>query len=317
MHPSLSSATNPREVLAGVRVLVCVARADGQLEAAERDALEAVLTSLPAGTVSVSELLASDIDLDHELALLTTPGARHAVYDAAMVLACADGAASPQELALLERIEPPEAEPTLLGQLAGETRETLLPTRLPEVHDPELRRAEIQEDTLKYAILSAGLGAVPVPGAAVVTDLMVVGLQVKLVRDIGCYWGHALDRRAARTLVASMVGSAGLRIAINNVARLIPGWGSALGAATSFAATVAVGRAADAYFASGATLTPEALRAAYDAAVVEGKAAYAREQALIAEARSRNGAAVAELVARRAQGELAHDAFLRALEAVR
>lgn len=308
---------NPREVLAGIRVLVCVARADGQLNDAERVALEGVLGSLPPGTVTLTELLASDIDVDHELALLGSAAARHAVYEAACVVAHADGAASPQELALLERIEPPGAEPTLLGQIVGEARETVLPTPLPEVHDPVLRRAEIQEDTLKYAILCAGLGAVPVPGAAVVTDLMVVGLQVKLVRDIGCYWGHAMDARAARTLIAGMVGSAGLRIALNNVARLIPGWGSALGAASSFASTVAVGRAADAYFASGATLTPEALRAAYDAAVVEGKQAYAQEQALLAEARTRNGPAVDALVARRARGELTQVAFLEQLGALR
>lgn len=309
---------NQREVLAGVRILVCVARADGHLTDEERAAIEGAASSLPQGPgTSVAELLASDIDFELELAQLLSDEARRQVYDAALVLAHADGHASPQELAVLERLQPPQGEGTLLGQILGETKDTFLPTKLAVVHDPGLRRAEIQEDTLKYAVLSAGLGAMPVPGAAIVTDLLVVALQVKMVRDIGCYWGHNLDGKAARTLIGGMAGSIGLRIAVNNVAKLVPGWGSVMGAATSFGSTVAIGRAADAYFASGGVLSTSELQRSYTAGVAEGKAAYAAQKSRIDEARSRNDAAVAELNAKLSRKEITQEQFLQAVEAMR
>jgi len=309
-------AHSDREVLAGVRLLVCVARADGRLTDHELAALEGAVQALPAGTrgASVEELLAADIHFDAELVQLRSPEARKSVYDAALVLANVDGAASPQELAMLERLQPLEGEATLFGQLVGETRETLFPTRLPTMHDPRQREVEIQEDTLKYAILCAGLGAMPVPGAAIFTDLAVVALQVKLVRDIGCYWGHSLDASAARTLLGGMAGSVGLRIAVNNVARLIPGWGSVLGAATSFGTTVAVGRAANAWFSSGAALSPDELRRSYEAGVAEGRSAFVQQKVRLDAAQGRNSEALSSLNDQLARKEITQDEFLVAVE---
>ena len=309
-------AHSDREVLAGVRLLVCVARADGRLTDHELAALEGAVQALPAGTrgATLEELLAADIHFDAELVQLRSPEARKSVYDAALVLANADGAASPQELAMLERLQPLEGEATLVGQLVGETRDTLFPTRLPTMHDPRQREVEVQEDTLKYAILCAGLGAMPVPGAAIFTDLAVVALQVKLVRDIGCYWGHSLDASAARTLLGGMAGSVGLRIAVNNVARLIPGWGSVLGAATSFGTTVAVGRAANAWFSSGAALSPDELRRSYEAGVAEGRSAFVQQKVRLDAAQDRNSEALASLNDRLARKEITQDEYLVAVE---
>lgn len=306
-----------REVLAGVRILVCVARADGHLTEGERAALEAAVHELPGGqATSVAELLASDIDLELELAQLLSDESREHVYQAALVLSHVDGAASPQEMALIERLHPQVAEPTLLGQVLGETRDTFLPTKLGTVYDPAQRTAEVQEDTLKYAILCGGLGAMPIPGAAVVSDLFVVVLQAKMVRDIGCYWGHNLDAKAARSLIGTMAGSIGVRIAVSNLARLVPGWGSALAAATAFGTTVAIGRAADLYFASGAVLSVEELRKSYAAGVAEGKAAFAEQKAAVEEAHARNESTMAELNAKLARKEITHEQFLAAVEAL-
>lgn len=309
-------AHSDREVLAGVRLLVCVARADGQLTDHELAALDGAIQVLPAGSAgsTLEELLASDIDFDAELVQLRSPESRKRVYDAALVLANADGAASPEELAMLERLQPLQGEATLLGQLVGETRDTIFLTRLPTVHDPQQREVEIQEDTLKYAILCAGLGAMPVPGAAIITDLAVVALQVKLVRDIGCYWGHDLDGAAARTLLGGMAGSIGLRIAVNNVARLIPGWGSVMGAATSFGTTVAVGRAANAWFSSGAAMSPDELRKSYEAGVAEGRSAFVKQKVRLDGASKRNTAALSALNDRLARKEITQEDFLVAVE---
>ncbi len=311
-------SSTPREVLAGVRILVCMARADGHLTADEHAALEGAVAALPGGVASttVDELLASDIDLDLEIAQLLSDESRQQVYEAALVLANADGEASPQELALLERLHPPVAEPTLLTQVLGETADTFLPTHLATVYDPVAREESIQEDTLKYAVLCAALGAMPIPGASIVTDLVVVGLQVKLVRDIGCYWGHDLDKKEASGMVRGMVGSVLLRVAVSNLAKLVPGWGSALGAATSFGSTVAVGSAANAYFASGATLWADELKKSYAAGVVEGKAAFAEQKAKIDALRVQNEEAVTVLNARLARHEISQEQFISAVEAL-
>ncbi|MFZ5481630.1 MAG: YcjF family protein [Myxococcota bacterium] len=279
-----------REGLAALRVLTCVARADGRLKEGERAALEAAARALP-GEVDLDALLQAHVSLEEELAVLDTRALRQQVHDAAFVMAHADGAPSEAELALLERILPEEGEATLVQQVLGETRDTFLPTGIKPIHDPEQRDVEVREDTLKYAVLCASLGALPIPGVTILTDLAVVGFQVKLVRDIGQYYGHQMDEQAARSLLGGVVGSAGMRVALNNLARFVPGWGSLFGAVTSFATTIAVGRVAERYFASGGALSAEELRATYESAVKEGEADFAAHKARVeAETERRRGA---------------------------
>ena len=270
---------------AGFRILVAVARADGRLSDAERLALEsAVGGDDPATAAFLNELLTADIDLEAELAKLITAEDRRSVYEAAFVLAYADGQASVEEIDLLERIRPNAGEATFLGQVLGETRDTLTASGVVAVADPEVRAAEVKEDTLKYALLSAVLGANPLAGASIVTDLVVVAIQTKLVRDIGLYWGHRIDPAASKSLLGSIVGSAALRVAVGQLAKLVPGWGSVYGAVSSFATTWAVGEAANTYFASGQKIDPAQLRDLFKAAKREGEGVYAANKEKVAAA---------------------------------
>ena len=106
----------------------------------------------------------------------------------------------------------------------------MLPSSIQPVSDPVLRATEIKSDVLKYSVLSGALGAFPIPGLAIATDLAVVGLQVKLVRDIGQRWGHKVDKQAAASLLGGLGLGTGARIAVSNLAKLIPVWGSVVGA---------------------------------------------------------------------------------------
>lgn len=301
--------------LAGVRVLVCVARADGKLTDGERAALEGALAGLP-GVPALEELLGSYINLEEQLEALGDDEARAQVHDAAWVMAHADGEASASELAILERIKPFREE-SLVEQVIGETKDTFLPSNIDVVHDPEQRAVEIQEDTMKYAVLAAVLGAMPIPGVGIVTDLMVVGLQVKLVRDIGLYWGHKVDEKAARSMLASVLGSVGVRVAINNVARFVPGWGSLMAAVTSFASTVAVGKMAAAYFESGGEMGAEALRATYEQGLKEGKKAYEENAARVAEAKATHADRVGTLNDELKLGRISREEFERQVAELR
>ncbi len=288
---SSAASSEYQEVLAAVRIVLSVAKADGVISPEEERSLQDVLFALPEeARPSLDTLLGTEIDLDAELERLQSEGMRDRVYQVARLIAEADGQATEEELVILERIKPLEGEDSLLGQVIGETQDTLLPSRIPAIHDPEQRAVEIQEDRMKFAVLAAALGANPLPAVSLITDIAVVGLQVKLVRDIGQYYGHRIDDQAARSLLASFVGSTVLRVALSNLAKFLPGWGSVAGAATSFAATWAIGKVAEAWFESNCTLDPDALRDTYQAAWKEGQRSYDVDQERINEQKAQHEA---------------------------
>ena len=170
---------------------------------------------------------------------------------------------TPEQRASLERLFVPEGE-----------RTSLLPTKARTIDDAAQRSAHVKKEILKYAALTAVLGAFPIPGLAIATDLGVIALQVKMVRDIGQYWGHPLDRNAAKSMLYGMGLGTGARLAVNNLAKLLPGWGSAVGATTSFASTYALGKVLEKFFAADAKGDIAVLKSDFKAAEKEGKATY-------------------------------------------
>jgi uncharacterized protein (DUF697 family) len=205
---------------------------------------------------------------------------------------------------LLKKIVPNSGERTLLGQVFGETIDTLVPGRIVAEADPVKRDHEILEDIAKYSILAAVAGAMPVPGLGIIADVAVIGLQAKMVHDIGQYWGHTLDMPAIRAFMGSVVGSAGMRIAVNNLARFVPGWGSAFGAATSFGTTFALGKVAERYFASGRKLDQDELRSLFEGAKYEAQERFDTEEVRIEAARAEHGETLATLNEKLAHGEI-------------
>ncbi len=289
-----------RKSLAQFRILVAVARADGHLQSEEMDTLKGALGRnadiLPA-------LLEEDVTIEEELKMLSDPE-RERVYESAFALAYADGSASVGEVNVLKRIVPNKGEGSVLGEVFGEVGDTLIPGRIVPEADPVKRDMEITEDILKYSVLATVAGAMPVPGVAIIADLAVVALQAKMVHDIGQYWGHAMDQKAIRAFMGSVMGSAGLRIAVNNLARFIPGWGSAFGAATSFASTYALGRVAQRYFQEGRELDEGELKDLFARAKDEGRQRFTAEEQRIAKARAEHGEKLAELNEALASGRL-------------
>lgn len=311
-----------RELIAGLRILSLVARADGVVDDEERVAIEHTLRTLrdlgnteglPA---TVDELFEQEYHIEVEEEFLRSDEARQRVHDSAFMVARADGEASPAEMAILERLRPPEGEDTLLGQVMGETRDTFMPSALEAIYDPERRKFEVREDVLKYAVLCAALGAIPLPVVSVLTDVAVIGLQVKMVRDIGHYFGHQLDKAAVRSLMGTMAGSVTMRVALNNLARFVPGWGSVFGATTSFASTMAMGEVAFAYFEAGGVRTPEELRAHYDDALHKGKASYASHADSVAEVRKTHEVKVAALAEEVRSGRMTQADYEREIAAL-
>jgi len=266
-----------REALAGLRVLIAVAKADGVIKAEEREALASALHGVP-GTFKFEDLETQAFDLNDELKQFSSDEAKDRAYKSAYALAHADGECSKQESEMLELIRSglgiDVKQSSVMGKLFQETKDTVLLGSIKKIDDPERRSKEIRQDTYKYAVLSAVLGAFPVPGLAIATDLAVVGLQLKLVHDIGQYHGYPPDQNSARTLLVSLGLGTGARIAVSNLMKLVPGWGSVFGATTSFASTFALGKVIDRHFSKGGKTDMSELKNEFKAAQEEGKQAY-------------------------------------------
>jgi uncharacterized protein (DUF697 family) len=276
-------AITDSEALAGLRILVAIAQADGIIQDEERTALTAALegATLPKGT-TVDSLLAEKVNVDKEIAAVKSPQSRGDLYESAYGMAHADGKCTKEEQKILDQLkkswEIPEKQATFVARIFAETKDTVLPSNIQPIEDAAKRSKEITEDVLKYSLLSAILGAFPIPGIAIATDLAIVAVQVKMVRDIGQYHGHKVDRESAKSLLYGLGLGTGARIAVNNIVKLVPGWGSAFAAVTSFAATFAVGKVMDKYFADGKKADAAALKKDFKAAQAEGKAAYAENK---------------------------------------
>jgi tellurite resistance protein len=93
------------EAVASLKILVAIAMADGHVDADERKALSSALVSfeLPFA-LSLESLFAETVDVDAELAKVTSAEGREQLYRSAHFLARADGRASTEEGALLDRV---------------------------------------------------------------------------------------------------------------------------------------------------------------------------------------------------------------------
>jgi uncharacterized protein (DUF697 family)/uncharacterized tellurite resistance protein B-like protein len=306
-----------KEALACLRILVAIARADGTVHNDERKSLSAALESLELpGGMTVDSLLAEKPNVEEQLAQVTSPEAREQLYRSAYFMAHADGACSKEEQAILDRI----------GEVTGVDRSSLaglfvatgaaadegargsildVPAAIP---DPIERTSKITTHALKYGAVTAVLGAFPIPGVAIATDLAVIALQLKMVRDIGGFFGEAVDAKRARSILYSLGLGTGARLAVSNLAKFVPGWGSVFGAATAFASTYALGKIIDKFFTAGGSEI-EALKDEFEIAKTEGKKVYAEQKDAIVESQRSVQPALDALAADLSAGKITQAEF--------
>lgn len=250
-------ALTEQETLACLRILIAIAKADSILHDDEKVSLMAALDEfeLPAG-VTVEALLAEDIALDKQLALIRDPHTRVNLFASAFAMAHTDGDCAAEEQRLLDRLakaweisedDKARVEHTFAASKLGIVRDF----KAMQITDPAKRDEQIRSEIRKTSMIASLLGAFFVPGLAVATDLAVVRMQVSLAQDIGRYYGKELDTDAAKTLLRGFGVGTGLVIATSNLLKFLPGWGSAFGALAAFTTTQAVGHVVDHHFAEG------------------------------------------------------------------
>jgi len=312
-----------KEAVASLRILVAIARADGSIHNDERKSLAAALESLELpGGLTVEKLLSENVNVAKELDALTSEDAREQIYRSAYFMAYADGTCTKEEQAILDQIAlattPTEETRNSLDRIfVGRAKGGEPPVKIVKIDDPVERSAAVNKWILRYAVLSAALGAFPIPGLAIATDLAVIALQLKMIRDLGAYWGHVVDRQAAKTILYGLGLGTGARLAIANLAKLLPGWGSVVGATTSFASTYALGKVIEKVFGEGGDkpLTADAASAAADLktdfkkAEEEARLVYADQRDVIIESQRHNRKAIDELTAALKSGQITQDEF--------
>jgi uncharacterized protein (DUF697 family)/tellurite resistance protein len=306
------------EALASLRILVAIARADGTVHNDERKSLAAALESLELpGGMTVDKLLAENSDVASQLRELASADAREQIYRSAYFMAYADGTCTKEEQMLLDEIasvtEPSQEQRMSLDRMfvdrasGGDT-----PPRVSRIDDPALRTQEVNKRVLQYAVLTAALGAFPIPGLAIATDLAVIAVQAKMISEVGALWGHSVDRKASKSILYGVGLGTGARLAVNNLAKLLPGWGSVIGATTSFASTYALGAVIEKVFSSWQTaesVDPEALLAQFKKAEEQAKALYADQKDVIIQSQRQHKETLAALTADLRSGKITQEQF--------
>lgn len=133
----------------------------------------------------------------------------------------------------------------LLQLLPEAYRQTLLRWEAASEELRDLHQQEARPVILGYSLLAATAGALPVP----LVDLPVLlGLQVRMAQQLAEIYGQSLRLENYRELAAVLGTGLVVRQLTRQAAKLIPGLGSAVGAAVAFASTYALGRALCYYF---------------------------------------------------------------------
>lgn len=194
-------AENWQEALASLRVLVCIARADGVVQPSEQTVLAEALQQLgpTPENLTLSQLLTENLPLMPLLQQITTPAAQQAVYHAARSLAEQDGI-HPEQQRLLAQIRS-TFESALSADAAGVTAAGVTADTDAEPSPYESLVAGIQvvsqhnrrarDLILDYALGAAVIGLIPIsiPGFWLMQILALIILLVKMRRDIAALWG--------------------------------------------------------------------------------------------------------------------------------
>ena len=257
-----------------LKVGIAAALADGTCDERERGHLDELARAAGAPN---SEALAQRAALPSDLAArLGSPQARRAAYDLAVAVCNADGAANEAETRFLAGLR--DALGLDAAGVAGDTKTAGSLAGAPVAGAPVGGGAAASTDDviLQHAVLAGALELLPQSLAA----MAVIPVQLRLVYQIGQKYGQKLDAAQAKDLLATFGIGAATQV-LDGVARRVLGGvaqgvlgrllgglvggvgGAAAGAATVFAATYALGHAAEQYYAQGRTLSPADLQALF------------------------------------------------------
>ena len=276
-----------------LRIGIAAALADGVCDQRERHHLDELARAAGAessAAFGMSETLPADLTTR-----LDTPEARRAAYDLALAVCNADGSVNEAETRFLATLrgtlglsEASAAAATRTGAALGSSAVTGAPAAGPA--------ASTDDFILQQAVLAGALELLP----QALASLAVIPVQLRLVYQIGKEHGQQLDAAQAKDLLATFGIGAATQVLDGAARRLLSGVasgvlgrllgglvggvaGSAAGAGTVFAATYALGHAADQYYRQGRKLDTADLQALFAKLRDQAQTLYPKVQAEIQE----------------------------------
>ena len=276
-----------------LQIGIAAALADGVCDERERSHLDALARAAGAEN---SAALGMGESLPPDLATrLDTPEARQAAYDLAVAVCNADGSANAAETRFLATLRGALGLNEASAAAAASTGAALAGS--PVSGAPAAGAATSTDELiLQQAVLAGALELLP----QALASLAVIPVQLRLVYQIGKRHGQQLDAAQAKDLLATFgIGAAtqvldgAARRVLSGVAsgvlgRLLGGLvggvaASAAGAGTVFAATYALGHAAEQYYRQGRNLDTADLQALFAKLRDQAQTLYPKVQAEIQE----------------------------------
>ena len=275
----------PQEAIASLKLLTCMAKADGKLDPEEKKILTEAwqkaqkLSKLPED-ITLDSLFAEDIVIEDVLPQINTPKMQKILYQVALILAEINGIA-PAERIILDKIE--SSFQSLDRDLLSEN-DSWAELAIKSPHDfieaiaaQLVSVKQVRDLILDYAIGIAILGFNPFPGINLVTNTIACGLILKMIRDIGAKYGYPKGQDAI-AIIGSIFGGFGAFFAaltswatISFIGLYLPVIGEFATASFIFTLTWAIGQATNQFYLSGRQLNSAALKEAFRLAQREGK----------------------------------------------
>jgi uncharacterized protein (DUF697 family) len=274
-----------------LRIGIAAALADGQCDERERSHLDALARA--AGAESSAEL-GRDPSLPPDLATrLDTPAARQAAYDLAVAVCNADGSVNEAETRFLATLRDTLGLSEASAAAAASAGAALASS--PVSGAPAAGAAASTDDLiLQQAVLAGALELLP----QALASLAVIPVQLRLVYQIGKRHGQQLDAAQAKDLLATFGIGAATQVLDGAARRVLSGLASgvlgrllgglvggvaasAAGAGTVFAATYALGHAAEQYYRQGRNLDTADLQALFAKLRDQAQTIYPKVQAEI------------------------------------
>ncbi len=317
------AAINQGEILASIKLLVCMAKADGKLLDEEREALIQSLASLslPEG-VTIDSLLSENITPEEVIPQITSETARESVYQAAYLMANIDGNCSPEEKQLLDQIArafagfQPFGQQAWLEYLETRANRSNLANQMQKISDSSQRSIEVERVIMDSCFFNAVFGAFPFPGVAILLDLLIYWNQLTLVQTIGERWGYTAQSEDLKKALFGSLAVTGARIAFSNLSKFIPVVGMVAGAATAYATTWAIGKVANQYYAEGCKMDKFKLQEAFKVAKQEGEFLYQQNADSITARRQALEPKLEELTADLRAGKLTPEEYQQRVQAI-
>ncbi|MBX3226442.1 MAG: TerB family tellurite resistance protein [Labilithrix sp.] len=301
------------EVTAALRVIGAVARADGKISDEERKLFRSAVAELVPVVEgkSLEDLLTEPSDLEADLAAVTSPVVRRAVFEVAYAMATSDGAVQ-SENDVLKKIRNAFSVESGDGQLDDFLRRRAYDLPVSPALDPVERQARVKAVLARRTMNAAILGALPIPFVGDVGVLLQLGA---VVDEISILWGQPLTGKEKWTRFASILSIAMAQSAAHSLVKMIPGWGTLAGAVSgavvSYVAVGAVGRAVNHFYETDGKATPAELRKVFSEEKGKLRKEYGANEAKVEQAKAAHGAELTALAERLAAKEITSEEYER------